>query len=66
MTVGDRDAVAVIGQIIHEKSLEFGMSRGEIIGQLGKEYGFDVDAAVMEPDISRISQYLGRQIIIDN
>jgi hypothetical protein len=67
MTVGDRDAVAVMGQILHEKSSELGidMSRGEIMRQLEKEYGFDVDAAMMELDIRRISQYLGCQVIIE-
>jgi hypothetical protein len=66
MTVGDRDAVAVMGQIFHGKSSELGMSRGEIMKQLEKEYGFDVDAAVMVLDVRRISQYLGCQLILED
>jgi hypothetical protein len=66
MTTGDHAAVAIMGQILQEKSSEIGMTREQIMRQLKKEYEFDVDAAVMELDIRRVSQYLGRKIIVED
>jgi hypothetical protein len=63
VTVGDRDAVAVMGQILREKESELGMSHGEMIRQLEKVYGFDLDAAV---NVRRISQYLGPRIVFED
>ena len=66
MTAGDRDAVTAMGQILEEKYSKIGMSREQIMRQLEKEYEFDVDAAVMKLDLRRLSQYLGREIILED
>jgi hypothetical protein len=66
MTAGDRDAVAAMGQILEERYSKIGMSREQIMRQLEKEYEFDVDAAVMKLDLRRLSQYLGRDIILED
>jgi hypothetical protein len=61
MTTGDRTAIAMLGEFvsyIYSKS-SAGPTRQDIMKQLSNEYGFDVNAAVLELDEERANDPQG-------
>jgi hypothetical protein len=53
-TSGDRDAIAAMAQfIVGMRANMLGLNRGDIMRQLKREYGLDMEAAVTELDKRR-------------
>jgi hypothetical protein len=48
MTLGDRESVAILGQLLTQRADEVRMTHNQIVAQLRKEYGFDVGHAIQE------------------
>jgi hypothetical protein len=52
MTTGDRMAVATLGQYLISTAEEFDTTRSDILAQLNREYGIDVEEGIRELDES--------------
>jgi hypothetical protein len=70
MTTGDKTAVAVVGQFIISQADSLGMTRGDIVGQLGREYEVDVESEIKlleesDPESTRLEKEWRAAVVVE-
>jgi len=70
MTTGDKTAVAVVGQFIISQADSLGMTRNDIVAQLGREYKVDVESEIKlleesDPESTRLEKEWRAAVVVE-